>query len=500
MDLYSKYPEVHMTKSTGFSELRKVLAQTMRSHGRPAEIWSDGGPPYNGHKWTGWVRSWGTKPKKTTPELPPANGTVERFNQQLKHVIHTTYADNKDPEEEIQKYVAAYRNTPHSSTGEKPSKLLFNREVKTKLPRFPKASRAGHHKQAQRREKDAKNKMKKYHDRRHKTRLVEIKPGDWVYRRNATPTTTRGPWESEPFKVTKVVYNRVTADRDGQVSTRDRSDWKLVVTRPDSLQPTEARTPGLLQTGRSGGGAYPSLTSDMDDDDWTLVQTRPQKDWAAATAPQLAAIAEEPEEAHTEAPQAATEDAEQNGDPATSSSDEEGRPTCDLCGSIITLKDGTKTCLHALKTRGFAQRRKYFYNRQGDFVQVTGIAVPRWLFPNTLADDQQDEISRDVFPGLQAFFIELNRPVNKPNLRIDTEDLLDSSGPDETIPYQVLEDDTAEDRQHLREEAAPRATPPQPQLHLQAEAEQEEEDSPRYTRGGTLLGRPPRGRKKRGGP
>ena len=38
----------------------------------------DGGPPYNGHGWEKWVRSWGSKPKKTTLEHPPANGTVER--------------------------------------------------------------------------------------------------------------------------------------------------------------------------------------------------------------------------------------------------------------------------------------------------------------------------------------------------------------------------------------------------------------------------------------
>ena len=57
MDLYSRYPEVHLTKSTGMKELRKVLDRTMRTHGRPREIWSEGGAPYNGHEWTIWVES-----------------------------------------------------------------------------------------------------------------------------------------------------------------------------------------------------------------------------------------------------------------------------------------------------------------------------------------------------------------------------------------------------------------------------------------------------------
>ena len=67
MCLYSRYPEVHMTRSTGMGELRKVMDRTMRTHGRPEEIWSDGGPPYNGHKWEEYLRDWGTTPRKTTP-------------------------------------------------------------------------------------------------------------------------------------------------------------------------------------------------------------------------------------------------------------------------------------------------------------------------------------------------------------------------------------------------------------------------------------------------
>ena len=54
MDLYTRYPDVHMTKSTGMMELKKVPVKTMRTHGRPKEIWSDIGPPYNGHKWVRW--------------------------------------------------------------------------------------------------------------------------------------------------------------------------------------------------------------------------------------------------------------------------------------------------------------------------------------------------------------------------------------------------------------------------------------------------------------
>ena len=91
MCVYSRYPEVCMTKSTGMTELRRVMDRQMRTHGVPKEIWSDGGPPYNGHEWTEFVEDWGSKPKKTTPCHPPANRIVERFNQVLKQTILAAY-------------------------------------------------------------------------------------------------------------------------------------------------------------------------------------------------------------------------------------------------------------------------------------------------------------------------------------------------------------------------------------------------------------------------
>ena len=36
-----------MTKSTSMDELKKVMDKSMRTHGVPDEVWSDGGPPYN---------------------------------------------------------------------------------------------------------------------------------------------------------------------------------------------------------------------------------------------------------------------------------------------------------------------------------------------------------------------------------------------------------------------------------------------------------------------
>ena len=47
---YSRYLVVHVLKSTKLTELKKALANTIRTHGRLDVIWSDGGPPYNTHE------------------------------------------------------------------------------------------------------------------------------------------------------------------------------------------------------------------------------------------------------------------------------------------------------------------------------------------------------------------------------------------------------------------------------------------------------------------
>ena len=97
---------------------------------------------------------------------------------------------------------------------------------------------------------------------------MKIKEGDKVYRRNAKPTTTKGPWEANPHKVTKVVHNRVTAVRGGVWSTRDISDWKLVKDRPEHL--TTAKTGPAESVKRTNW-------LDPDDDDWTRGRTNPRR-------------------------------------------------------------------------------------------------------------------------------------------------------------------------------------------------------------------------------
>ena len=236
MCVYSRYPEVHLIKSTKFSDLKKVLDKNMRTNGTPDEVWADNGSPYNSEEWRKWVKSWGSKPKFTTQYHPMANGMVERFNQNLKKVIHTAYNEGADVEEAVDKYMAAYRNTPHTTTGQKPSKLMWNKDIKTKLPSLPTKSTGKHHKEARKRDQKEKDKMVERYNTKHRTRQVKFKVGDYAYWKNLTPTTKKGPYKAEPFKIVEIFENQITGEREGQITNRDRRDWKKAPQRPEHLK------------------------------------------------------------------------------------------------------------------------------------------------------------------------------------------------------------------------------------------------------------------------
>ena len=97
-------------------------------------------------------------------------------------VILGAHAEGKEPVEEVDKFVAKSCNMSHSVTGEKPSKLLFNRDIADKLPRLPTTSKGRHHQKARKRDQEAKQEMKIQYDSKYKTKLVEMKIGDWAYR------------------------------------------------------------------------------------------------------------------------------------------------------------------------------------------------------------------------------------------------------------------------------------------------------------------------------
>ena len=117
------------------------LTPIFTRYGYPLSLKLDNAPQFVSEEFEAFVTEHGIDHRKFTPLWPQANGEVERQNRTLLKSLKIAEAKGKKWKEELNKFLLAYRTTPHSSTGVTPAFLMFGRELKTKLPELhPKKS------------------------------------------------------------------------------------------------------------------------------------------------------------------------------------------------------------------------------------------------------------------------------------------------------------------------------------------------------------------------
>ena len=72
----------------------------------------------------------------TTPEDAQANGFAEAFVKVLVKVVHTAVVERRDPKKAVNRYLMAYRATPHRMANKSPAELMFGRQIQMKLLRL----------------------------------------------------------------------------------------------------------------------------------------------------------------------------------------------------------------------------------------------------------------------------------------------------------------------------------------------------------------------------
>ena len=133
VDVTSKYPEVHVTRSSSAATAITHLTQMFATHGIPEVITSDN-VLFGSEEFTAWCKQLGIKHRKITPLWPAANAQVERFNKTLEKTIRIALVEGRNWRSELFVFLMNYRNTPHSSTGVSPASLMMNRYIRTKIP------------------------------------------------------------------------------------------------------------------------------------------------------------------------------------------------------------------------------------------------------------------------------------------------------------------------------------------------------------------------------
>ena len=97
-------------------------------YGYPFSLKSDNAPQFVAEEFENFLATHGIQHRKSPPLWPQANDEVERQNRTLLKSLKVAEAEgSKKWKDELDKFLLAYRTTPHSSKGATPAFLMFGR-------------------------------------------------------------------------------------------------------------------------------------------------------------------------------------------------------------------------------------------------------------------------------------------------------------------------------------------------------------------------------------
>lgn len=132
-DLFTKWPMVFLVPDQKSERIARLLCkEIVPLFGVPEALLSDRGTNLVSHLMLDVCALLGTTKLNTTAYHPECDGMVEWFNWTLKAMLRKRAAQfGAQWDKHLPGLLWAYRNTPHDSTGEKPSFLLFGWDCKS---------------------------------------------------------------------------------------------------------------------------------------------------------------------------------------------------------------------------------------------------------------------------------------------------------------------------------------------------------------------------------
>ena len=141
VDEHSRYPVVKKVSTTAAHAVIPAMEEVFALLGVPARVKSDNGPPFDSAQFRQFADSLGFRHHRITPLWPRANATCERFMPNLGAVMRKSNLSHTPWEVEFQRFLGAYRSTPHSTTRATPCELMFRTPPDTsRLSNFGRAT------------------------------------------------------------------------------------------------------------------------------------------------------------------------------------------------------------------------------------------------------------------------------------------------------------------------------------------------------------------------
>ena len=235
MDCYSRFPEVEILTSISAKSVIPRLDSVFARHGVPSQIISDNGPPFRSHEFNKYMITMRIKHTTSTPLWPQGNSEVEAFMKPLGKAIRTAKLERQPWRQELAKFLLAYRSTPHSTTKTPPAQLLYNREMRGKLPSLPRNSKViDRHNEARQNDQQQKKQATTYADIRRRTRPSNISVGDTVLVKEKKRNKFSTNFSPIPYTVVRVKGSKILARNGTHYITRNVTFFKKFKGREES--------------------------------------------------------------------------------------------------------------------------------------------------------------------------------------------------------------------------------------------------------------------------
>lgn len=186
VDYYSRFFEVEIMTKTNSTQTIKNLKKIFARFGIPLSITADNGRQLVSEEFKQFCEEYNIKLITTIPYWPQQNGEVERQNRSLLKRLSISQSTNRNWQDDLLDYLLMYRTTPHSTTLETPSKMMFGRTIRDKIPTIQEPLKI----EEGVRDRDAEKKLKEkvYGDEKRQAKESDIKEGDEVLIKRANKT------------------------------------------------------------------------------------------------------------------------------------------------------------------------------------------------------------------------------------------------------------------------------------------------------------------------
>ncbi|GBN08636.1 Gag-Pol polyprotein [Araneus ventricosus] len=129
-DYFTRYPEVYPVKDIQSSTVAKVLLDFISRHGIMKVLYLDRGSNFISAAMQEFFDILGISKKQCLSYSPQRNGVVERLNKTLiESLSHLVSVNQTDWCQQVPLALMAYRNAHRRSVDEKPSFLLYGRDL-----------------------------------------------------------------------------------------------------------------------------------------------------------------------------------------------------------------------------------------------------------------------------------------------------------------------------------------------------------------------------------